>query len=84
MATNVPPEVARAVSERVRSGQYGSAEEVFQTALRALEFVEEHGFDAEALRRELQEAAEAAERGESFQEDETLPWLRNPRDRNSR
>jgi putative addiction module CopG family antidote len=74
-SVNVPPEFERAVLERVRSGKYGSTDDVCHAALRALEFVEEHGRNVEALRRELQEAAEEAAR-ESLSEDEVMQWVR--------
>ena len=75
MPLNVPLEFERAVLERVRSGRYGSTDEVLSACLRALEFVEDHGRDVEVLRRELQEAAEEAARGESIPEDEAIQWL---------
>lgn len=72
---DVPVEFERAVRERVHAGKYGSSSEVCMAALRALEFVEEHGRNVEALRRELQEAAEEAAR-ESLSEDEVMLWVR--------
>lgn len=70
----IPPDFARAVHERVRSGQYASTDEVLQACLRALEHAEA---ELEALRAEVQVGLDPFERGEVGDGKEAITDLRS-------
>lgn len=77
LALNVPPEFERAVIARVASGQYASAEEVFEMCLRLLEREEQEYEEKLAwLRRELAEADEESKRGEAIDGEEAFAAAR--------
>ena len=73
MDWTIPPEFERAVRERLSSGLYGSADEVFLAALRALEFVET---ELDTLRREVQVGMDQVERGQVVDGEEAIAWLK--------
>lgn len=76
----IPPELAHAVHERVRSGQYASTDEVLRAMLDALEEREaEHVEKIDALRREVRIGLDQLDRGERLSRDEVLKRLREAR-----
>lgn len=70
---SLTPELDRFVQSRVTSGRYQTASEVVREGLRLLE-VQERERDAtfEALKQQLKEASEQADRGEFFTPDQVL------------
>ena len=80
MGLNIPPEIERAILDRVQSGRYASAEDVLRACLEALEEQEEReAEDAEELRREIQLGMDDFERGDSLSREEVLARLREMR-----
>lgn len=80
MSLNIPPEVERAIRERVESGQYESAEDVLRACLEALEEQEENcGLTLDELRNEIRIGREQLDRGESLSGDEAFRRLRESR-----
>jgi putative addiction module CopG family antidote len=77
MAVTLNPEQERIVNEELRSGQYGSAEEVIWQALTALREKARHheAKPAEERRRAVQEMLEFAERNRTPLEDVSIKEL---------
>ena len=80
MSLNIPPEIERAILDRVQSGRYASSEDVLRASLEALtEREEREAEDAEELRREIQLGMDDFERGDSLSREEVLARLREIR-----
>ena len=80
MSFPIPPEFERAVLDRVRSGQYASAEDVLRACLEALEQAEaQEDADFDELRREIRIGLDELNRGERLSRDEVLARLREAR-----
>lgn len=76
MSLNIPPEVERAIRERVESGQYPSADDVLRAAMQALDWAEaEYENRLEALRRDIDEGIADLERGDVVSQEEVTAWL---------
>lgn len=77
MSLTLPPEFERAVRERVESGAYASADDVFAACLEALaQWEAEQEAKLEALRRDVDHATEQLRRGEGSPMDEVFERLR--------
>ena len=79
MSLSIPPEVERAIHERVESGQYPSAEDVLRAAMEALDREQNCGLSLEELRREVQIGLDDLDQGRSLSGDEVLARLREMR-----
>jgi putative addiction module CopG family antidote len=77
MSLNVPPKFERAVLERVQSGHYDSADEVFAACLHALALWEaEQEAKLEALRRDVDVGRGELRRGEGSPAEELFERIR--------
>lgn len=76
MSLNVPPEFERAVLERVQSGTYSSADDVFLAALAALQEAEADEVENELLRREIEIGIHSAENEPLIPGDEVIAYMR--------
>lgn len=77
MSLNLPPEFERAIRERVESGAYASAEDVFAACLKALnEWEDVQRAKFETLRAEIQVGIEQLDRGEGIDGEEALQRIR--------
>ncbi|HEX2205142.1 MAG TPA: hypothetical protein VHG91_17655 [Longimicrobium sp.] len=80
MSLNIPPEVERAIRERVELGQYESTGDVLRAALEALGDRELNcGLTLEELRQEVQIGLDDLDEGRSMSRDEVLTRLRELR-----
>jgi antitoxin ParD1/3/4 len=71
------PETERAIDEKLRSGAYDTADELIESALAALESLEDFRVaDMEALRRQLRIGREQLERGQFMDGEEAFARLR--------
>ena len=64
MNVTLSPEFERYIEQKVRDGQYPSAREILQDALRLLKEQEEEQQKLEELRREIRIGLDQADRGE--------------------
>ncbi|MBV9109655.1 MAG: hypothetical protein JO306_09645 [Gemmatimonadetes bacterium] len=77
MSLNIPPEFERAILDRVTSGAYETPEDVLKACLEGLALLEaELEEDHEWLKREIQFAVDAGERGELMSRDEAIASMR--------
>jgi len=76
MSLIVPPEFERAVQERVQSGAYVSANEVFVAALTALQEAEADEVENDQLRGEIEIGIQSAENEALIPGDEVIAQLR--------
>jgi antitoxin ParD1/3/4 len=77
MSLNVPPEFERAIRERVESGAYASADDVFAACLKALaEWEDVQRAKYETLRAEIQVGIDQADRGQLVDGPEALRRIR--------
>ena len=73
MEITLTPELEKLVNEEIESGRYKSASEVVREGLRLLEA---RRLKLEALRRDIQEGIDQADRGELVSADEVFAEMR--------
>lgn len=81
MSYPIPPDVERAIEERLELGMYDSAEDVLRAALEALEQAEREAVaDLEAIGRELAMGLDELRRGEGIPRDDAVERMRGWRE----